>query len=93
MYTSIHTPTRSKQKSETMFGTFLWSLEHVRVILIAVDTLSNTDESEKTNYLIDDPDPDVTYHRLREQFSLGNGIYKPRCWSRAKVRVNGRPIW
>ena len=19
-------------------------------------------------------------------------IYKPRCWSRAKVRVNGRPI-
>ena len=44
------------------------------VILIAVDTLSNTAESEKTNNLIDDPDRDVTYHCLREYFSLGNAI-------------------
>ena len=29
------------------------------VILIAVDTLSNTAESEKTNKLIDDPDWNV----------------------------------
>ena len=29
------------------------------VILIAVDTLSNTTESEKTNKLIDDPEQDV----------------------------------
>ena len=29
------------------------------MILIAVDTLSNTAESEKTNNLIDDPDRDV----------------------------------
>ena len=29
------------------------------VILIAVDTLSNTTESEKTNKLIDDPGQDV----------------------------------
>ena len=29
------------------------------IFLIAVDTLSNTAESEKTNKLIDDPDPDV----------------------------------
>ena len=29
------------------------------VILIAVDTLSNTTESEKTNKLIDDPEWDV----------------------------------
>ena len=62
------------------------------VILIAVDTLSNTAESEKTNNLIDDPDQDVMYHCLREYFSLGNAINKPRCWSHAKVRVNGRPI-
>ena len=47
------------------------------VILIAVDTLSNTAESEKTNNLIDDPDQDVTYHFLREYFSLGNAISKP----------------
>ena len=62
------------------------------VILIAVDTLSNTAESEKTNNLIDDPDRDVTYHCLREYFLLGNAISKQRCWSRAKVRVNGRTI-
>ena len=30
------------------------------VILIAVDTLSNTAKSEKTNNLIDNPDQDVT---------------------------------
>ena len=36
------------------------------VILIAVDILSNTAESDKTNNLIDDPDQDVTYHFLRE---------------------------
>ena len=29
------------------------------VILIAVDTFSNTTESEKTNKLIDDPERDV----------------------------------
>ena len=34
----------------------------------AVDTLSNTAESEKTNNLIDDPDRDVTYRCLREYF-------------------------
>ena len=62
------------------------------VILIAVDTLSNTAESEKTNNLIDDPDRDVPYHCSREYFSLGNAIYKPRRWSRANVHVNGRPI-
>ena len=38
----------------------------------------NTAESEKTNNLIDDPDRDVTYHYLREYFSLGNAINKPR---------------
>ena len=35
------------------------SVEHVAVILIAVDTLSNTTKSEKTNKLIDDSEPDV----------------------------------
>ena len=34
--------------------------------MLAVDTLSNTAESEKTNNLIDDPDRDVTYHCSRE---------------------------
>ena len=62
------------------------------VSLIAVDTLSNTAESERTNNLFDDPDRDVTYHFLREYFSLGNAIYKPQCWSHAKVCVNGRKI-
>ena len=62
------------------------------VILIAVDTLSNTAESEKINNLIDDPDWDVKYHCLREYFSFGNAINKPRRWSHAKVRVNGRLI-
>ena len=62
------------------------------VILIAVDTLSITAESETTNNLIDGPDCDLTYHCLREYFSLGNGINKPRRWSHAKVGVNGRPI-
>ena len=47
------------------------------VILIAVDTLSNTAKSEKTNNLIDDPDRDVAYHCLIEYFSLGNVINKP----------------
>ena len=61
-------------------------------ILIAVDTLSNTAESEKTNNLIDDPDLDVTCHCLREYFSSGNAFNKPLRWSRAKVRVKGRPI-
>ena len=59
------------------------------VILIAN---TNTAESEKTNKLIDDPDRDVTYHCLREYFSLENAIKKTRHWSRAKVCVNGRPI-
>ena len=53
------------------------SLSMSAVILIAVDTLSNSAESEKTNKLIDDSDRDVTYHCLREYFSLGNAIYKP----------------
>ena len=35
------------------------------IILIVVDTLSNTEESEKTNKLIDDPDRDVMYQCLR----------------------------
>ena len=34
----------------------------------AVDTLSNTEESEKINNLIDDSDRDVTYRCLREYF-------------------------
>ena len=57
------------------------------IILIAVDTLSNTAESEKTNKLIDDPDLDVTYciTVLREYFSLENAINKPQCWSHAFV--------
>ena len=62
------------------------------VILIAVDTLSNTAEFRKTNNLIDDLDRDVTYQCLREYFSLGNAISKPRRWSRAKVCVNCRSI-
>ena len=53
---------------------------------------TNTAEFEKTNILIDDPDRDVTYHRLREYFSFGNAINKPRRWAHAKVRVNGRSI-
>ena len=36
----------------------------------AVDTLSNTAESKKTNNLIDDPDRDVTYRCLREYFFI-----------------------
>ena len=36
----------------------------------AVDTLSNTAESEKTNNLIDDPSRDVTYRCLREYFFI-----------------------
>ena len=58
----------------------------------AVDTLSNTAESEKTNNLIDDPDRVEVYHCLREYFSLGNAINKPQRWSRAKVHANGRSI-
>ena len=74
--------------SETIFGTFLWPVEHVRRSSnIAVDTLSNSAESEN-NKLIDDPDRDVTYHCLREYFSLGNAINKPRRQSHAKVCVN-----
>ena len=57
------------------------------MILIAVDTSSNTAESEKTNNLIDEPNPDVMYHCLIEYFSLGNAIIKPRRWSLAKVCV------
>ena len=40
----------------------------ILLFLIAVDTVSNTAESEKTSNLIDDPDRDVTYHCLREYF-------------------------
>ena len=47
-------------------GHFYGLLSMSAVILIAVDTLSNTTESEKTNNLIDDPDRDVMYHCLRE---------------------------
>ena len=54
------------------------------IILIAVDTLSNTAESEKKNKLINDPYRDVTYHCCREYFSLGNAINKPRRWSHAQ---------
>ena len=71
---------------------FHGQLSKSTVILIAVDTLSNTAESEKTNNLIDDPDRDVTYHYLREYFKLGNAINIPRRWSHAKVCVNGRSI-
>ena len=35
---------------------------------MAVDTLSNTAESEKTSNLIDDPNRDVTYHCLKNIF-------------------------
>ena len=70
------------------------------VFLIAVDTLSNTTESEKTNKLIDEPEQDVQNIPLWiiNQFvcflncSLENAINKPHRWSRGKVRVNGRPI-
>ena len=48
------------------------------IILIDVDTLSNTAESEKTNKLIDDPDRD--------------DLNKPPRCSHAKVHVNSRPI-
>ena len=58
----------------------------------AIDPFSNTAESEKTNNLIDDPDQDVTHRYFREYFLLGNAIYKPQRFSRAKVRVNGRSI-
>ena len=37
----------------------MMSVSMSAVILIAVDTLSNTMESEKTNKLIDEPDRDV----------------------------------
>ena len=47
-------------------GHFCGPLSMSAVILIAVDTLSNTTESEKASNLIDDPDLDVTYHCLRE---------------------------
>ena len=66
------------------------SVEHVCLFLIAVDTLSNTAKSEKTNNLIDDPD--VAYHCLREYLSSGIAINKPRRWSQAKGPVNGRSI-
>ena len=76
----------------TIFGTFYGRLSMSIVILIAVDSLSNTAESDETKNLIDDPDGDVELHCLREYFSLGNAIYKPRHWSHAKICVNGRPI-
>ena len=68
------------------------------VILIAVDTLSNTAESEKRNKLIDDPDRDVMYHCLREFFfirrifCIRKCFNKPLLWSHAIVHVNGKPI-
>ena len=46
-------------------GHFYGLLSMSAVILIAIDFLSKTAESEKTNNLIDDPDRDV-YHCLRE---------------------------
>ena len=67
-------------------GNFHGLLSMSAVTLIAVA------QSEKTNKLIDDPDRDVMYHCLREYFSLGNTINKPRRWLHANVRVTGRPI-
>ena len=64
------------------------------VIRIAVDTLSNTTKSEKTNKLIDDPERNV-HNGLLIAFSndsLENAIKKPRRWLHGKVCVNGRPI-
>ena len=80
-----------RQYSEHFYDNETCPLSMSVVILIAVDTLSNTAESEKKK-LIDDPDLDVTYHYLREYYSLGNAINKPRGWSRAIVCVNGKPI-
>ena len=47
------------------------------VILIAVDTLSESAESTKTN---------------KQYFSLENAINKSRRWSHVKVRLNGSLI-
>ena len=41
------------------------------VILIVVDTLSNTAESEKTNKLIDDPERDVDWKMLLTNHDTG----------------------
>ena len=48
------------------------------VILIAVDILSNTTESEKTNKLFDDPERDV-------QLKKFNAINEPQRWSHGKL--------
>ena len=63
-----------RQYSDHFYG----PLSMPAVILIAVDSLLKRVESENTNNLIDDPDQDVTYHCLREYFSLGKAINKPR---------------
>ena len=47
-------------------GHFYGPLSMSPVMLIAVDTLSNTAESEKRN----DTDQDVMFHCLREYYSL-----------------------
>ena len=44
------------------------------VILIAVDTLSNTTESEKTNKLIDDPERDVHLKMLLKNHDAGHMV-------------------
>ena len=46
-------------------GYFYGPLCMSAVISNAIDTLSNTANSEKANNLIDEPDRDVTYHCLR----------------------------
>ena len=49
-----------RQYSGHFYGNETCPLSMSAVILIAVDTLSNTAKSEKRNKLIDNPDQDVT---------------------------------
>ena len=50
------------------------SWESVSVIRIAVDTLSNTTKSEKTNKLIDDPERNVHYKMLLTNHNAGHMV-------------------
>ena len=52
-------PDRQRIKKKMLPIVRYCQLSMSAVFLIAVDTLSNTTESEKTNKLMDDPDQDV----------------------------------
>ena len=78
--------------SETIFGPFLWPVEHVGCNSNCSRYFIKYSRIWKTNNLIDDLDRDVTYHYWREYFSLWKAINKPQRWSSAKVHVNGRSI-